>query len=82
MKIDFDAVVIGAGVIGLACARNLSMQGFKTLVIEKIHILAKKLAQGTVKLSIQAYIIAKVQINLIYAEMDYSSFMNTVRKIR
>jgi len=35
MKIDFDAVVIGAGVIGLACARNLSMQGFKTLVIEK-----------------------------------------------
>jgi len=30
-----DAVVIGAGVIGLACARELGRRGFTTLVIER-----------------------------------------------
>jgi len=35
LKTDFDIVILGAGVIGLACARKLSMIGFKTVVIEK-----------------------------------------------
>lgn len=30
-----DAVVIGAGVVGLACARRLAMAGLETIVIEK-----------------------------------------------
>jgi L-2-hydroxyglutarate oxidase LhgO len=32
---DVDAVVIGAGVVGLAIARALSMQGLSTIVLEK-----------------------------------------------
>jgi len=32
---QFDAVVIGAGAVGLACARALSQKGFATLVVER-----------------------------------------------
>lgn len=35
MTADFDAIVIGAGVIGLAIARNLAMAGHQVLVLEK-----------------------------------------------
>jgi L-2-hydroxyglutarate oxidase LhgO len=35
MSVDFDAIVIGAGVIGLAIARALSHSGHTVLVIEK-----------------------------------------------
>jgi len=35
MKTDFDAVVIGAGVIGLSCARALAMKGQNTLILER-----------------------------------------------
>lgn len=35
MSLDFDAVVIGAGVIGLAVARALSLKGQSVLVLEK-----------------------------------------------
>lgn len=35
MKTDFDVVIFGAGIIGLACARKLSMNGFSVIVIEK-----------------------------------------------
>jgi L-2-hydroxyglutarate oxidase LhgO len=31
---SIDAVVIGAGVVGLACARRLALAGFETLVLE------------------------------------------------
>lgn len=34
MVADFDVVVIGAGVIGLAVARSLSMEGFQVLILE------------------------------------------------
>ncbi len=34
MTADFDAIVIGAGVIGLAIARNLAMSGQQVLVLE------------------------------------------------
>ncbi len=34
MTADFDAIVIGAGVIGLAIARNLAMSGQQVLVVE------------------------------------------------
>jgi L-2-hydroxyglutarate oxidase LhgO len=37
MGVDFDSVVIGAGVIGLAVARQLSMAGCSVLVLEKAH---------------------------------------------
>ena len=30
-----DAIVIGAGVIGLACARRLAIAGLETIVLEK-----------------------------------------------
>jgi L-2-hydroxyglutarate oxidase LhgO len=33
-RADIDAVVIGAGVIGLACARRLAMAGIETLILE------------------------------------------------
>jgi D-amino-acid oxidase len=35
MRYNVDAVVIGAGVIGLACARKLSAAGLETLVLER-----------------------------------------------
>ena len=34
MSIDFDAAVIGAGVVGLATARALAMVGKKVIVLE------------------------------------------------
>ncbi|MDA7601975.1 NAD(P)/FAD-dependent oxidoreductase [Gammaproteobacteria bacterium] len=33
----FDALVVGAGVVGLAIARRLSISGIKTLIVEKNH---------------------------------------------
>jgi L-2-hydroxyglutarate oxidase LhgO len=33
-RAEIDAVVIGAGVIGLACARRLAMAGIETLILE------------------------------------------------
>lgn len=35
MTADFDAIVIGAGAIGLSCARALALKGQKVLIIEK-----------------------------------------------
>lgn len=35
MLFDFDVAVIGAGVVGLACARALSKQGHKVLILEQ-----------------------------------------------
>jgi len=32
---DFDAVVVGAGAVGLACARSLTLRGQSVLVLEK-----------------------------------------------
>ena len=32
---DFDAVVVGAGAVGLACGRALSQRGLSVLVLEK-----------------------------------------------
>ncbi|MFJ6023917.1 NAD(P)/FAD-dependent oxidoreductase [Brevundimonas sp. NPDC092305] len=35
MSFDFDAVVVGAGAVGLACGRALSKRGMTVLVLEK-----------------------------------------------
>ena len=35
MSFDFDAVVVGAGAVGLACGRSLSARGLSVLVLEK-----------------------------------------------
>lgn len=35
MSFDFDAVVVGAGAVGLACGRALSKRGLTVLVLEK-----------------------------------------------
>ena len=35
MSFDFDAVVVGAGAVGLACGRALSTRGLSVLVLEK-----------------------------------------------
>lgn len=35
MSFDFDAVVVGAGAVGLACGRALSRRGLSVLVLEK-----------------------------------------------
>ena len=35
MSFDFDAVVVGAGAVGLACGRALSLKGRSVLVLEK-----------------------------------------------
>lgn len=35
MKFDFDAVIIGAGVIGLSCARSLAKEGQNILILER-----------------------------------------------
>ena len=34
MQFEITAVVVGAGVVGLACARRLALEGIDTLVIE------------------------------------------------
>jgi len=36
-KIDYDVVVIGAGVSGLVCGCYLAKEGLKTLIVEKNH---------------------------------------------
>jgi len=35
MSFDFDAVVVGAGAVGLACGRALSKRGLSILVLER-----------------------------------------------
>jgi L-2-hydroxyglutarate oxidase LhgO len=35
MTYRVDAIVIGAGVVGLACARRLALAGLETIVLEK-----------------------------------------------
>ena len=35
MSFDFDAVVVGAGAVGLACGRSLAARGLSVLVLEK-----------------------------------------------
>ena len=35
MSFDFDATVVGAGAVGLACGRALSKRGLTVLVLEK-----------------------------------------------
>ena len=35
MSYKIDAIIIGAGVIGLACARRLAQAGLETIIIEK-----------------------------------------------
>ena len=35
MSFDFDAVVVGAGAVGLACGRSLAKRGLSVLVLEK-----------------------------------------------
>jgi len=37
---DFDVVIIGAGVVGLACGRALSEQGYKIAVLEREKMIA------------------------------------------
>jgi flavin-dependent dehydrogenase len=32
---DFDVVIVGAGVAGLACARSVALRGMRALVIER-----------------------------------------------
>ena len=34
MSFDFDAVVVGAGAVGLACGRSLAARGLSVLVLE------------------------------------------------
>lgn len=42
MTYQADAIVVGAGVVGLACARRLALQGLETIVLEK----ESRLGQG------------------------------------
>ena len=46
---DFDSVVIGAGVVGLAVARSLSNSGRKVLLLEERMLLGRALALEIVK---------------------------------
>ena len=34
MNIDFDVAIIGAGIVGLACAAKVAQKGFSTIIIE------------------------------------------------
>ena len=42
MNIDFDAAIIGAGVVGLATARALAMVGKKIIVLESNSIVGQE----------------------------------------
>tara|TARA_B100001059_G_scaffold77903_1_gene75684 strand:+ start:25749 stop:26864 length:1116 start_codon:yes stop_codon:yes gene_type:complete len=39
-KVKTEVLIIGAGIIGLACAKHLSEIGFETIVVEKSNIIA------------------------------------------
>ncbi len=41
MSFDFDAVVVGAGAVGLACGRALSRRGLSVLVLEKEPVIGQ-----------------------------------------
>ena len=42
---DFECVVVGGGVIGLAVARKLSMDGFDVVLVKKMQVLVKRLVR-------------------------------------
>jgi len=42
MSADFDCIVIGAGVVGLAIAREASMQGHSTLIVERHGVIGSE----------------------------------------
>ena len=60
MSIDFDAAVIGAGVVGLATARALAKVGKKVIVLESNRILDKRPVPEIAVLFMQEFITIKI----------------------
>ena len=56
MSNDFDCVIVGGGVIGLACARFFSMKGMYVCLIEKESRIAHKQVLEIVRLSMRVFI--------------------------
>ena len=56
---NFDIIIVGAGVIGIAIARACAQKNKSVLLIEK-NLTQKALVQETVKLYMQAFIILKI----------------------
>ncbi len=46
LKMSYDVIIIGAGPGGLSCALAAASHGLRTLVVERKHILGKKVCAG------------------------------------
>ena len=57
---EFDFLVVGAGIVGLAISKDLLEKGFSVLTIEKIIELAKKPPAEIQALFIQEFIILQI----------------------
>ena len=57
---NFDIIIVGAGVIGIAIARACAQKKNQYYLLKKSSTLAKALVQETVKLYMQAFIILKI----------------------
>lgn len=55
----YDVIIIGAGVTGTACARELSRYEAKICVLEKKRMCAAEPRKQTVPLSMQAMMLRK-----------------------
>ena len=57
---NFDVIIVGAGVIGIAIARACAQKNKSVLLIEKNLQFGEGIVQETVKLYMQAFIILKI----------------------
>tara|TARA_B100002052_G_scaffold95179_1_gene87815 strand:- start:107 stop:298 length:192 start_codon:yes stop_codon:yes gene_type:complete len=57
---NFDVIVVGAGVIGIAIAMTCAKKKNQFYLLKKILVLEKKLAREIVRLFMQVFIILKI----------------------
>ncbi|GIR53128.1 MAG: hypothetical protein CM15mP62_05990 [Rhodospirillaceae bacterium] len=55
-----DCVVIGAGVVGLACARELAMAGREVIILEQADAIGTETSSGTPRSFMQVFTMNRV----------------------
>ena len=74
-----EAVVIGAGVVGLAVARALAQAGRDVVILEKNAHIGRKPARATAKSSMPASIIREARLKAGSASKGATAFMTSAK---